>query len=47
MLFGITSFDPMIYCVAAVVLLLVVFFSCLAPANRAASVELMQALRSE
>jgi predicted permease len=46
-LFGVTPFDPISYCAAAVLLLLTVFVSGLAPARRAASIEPMQALRTE
>ena len=47
MLFGVTAFDPVSYCAAALFLLLTVFVSGLMPARRAASIEPMQALRSE
>jgi predicted permease len=47
MLFGITPFDPATYCIAAAFLLITVFLSGLSPARRAASVEPMQALRTE
>jgi len=47
MLFGVTPFDPASYFAAAAFLLLIVFLSGLAPARRAASVEPMQALRTE
>jgi predicted permease len=47
MLFGVAPFDPMTYCGAAVLLLITVFLSGLVPARRAASVEPMQALRTE
>jgi predicted permease len=47
MLFGITVFDPLSYCAAALLLLLTVILSGLAPARRAASIDPMQALRSE
>jgi macrolide transport system ATP-binding/permease protein len=47
MLFGVTLFDPMTYCGAAVLLLITVFLSGLVPARRAASVEPMRALRTE
>jgi predicted permease len=46
-LFGVAPFDPVSYCAAAIVLLLTVFASGLVPARRAASIEPMQALRSE
>lgn len=47
MLFGIAPFDPMTYCAAAACLLLTVIVSGLFPARRAASIEPMQALRTE
>ncbi len=47
MLFGVAPFDPASYCAAAVCLLLTVFASGLFPARRAASIEPMQALRTE
>jgi predicted permease len=47
MLFGVTAFDPASYLSAAVCLLLTVFLSGVIPARRAASVDPMQALRSE
>jgi predicted permease len=47
MLFGVTPFDPTTYCVAATLLVLTVFLSGFSPARRAASVEPMQALRTE
>lgn len=47
LLFGVTPFDPISYCAAAVFLLFTVFASGLAPARRAASIEPMEALRSE
>jgi predicted permease len=47
MLFGVTPFDPISYCAAALFLLLTVVLSGLAPARRAASIQPMQALRSE
>lgn len=47
MLFGVVPFDPISYCVAAILLLITVFVSGLVPARRAASVQPMQALRSE
>jgi hypothetical protein len=47
MLVGVTAFDPISYCAAALFLLLTVFVSGLLPARRAASIEPMQALRSE
>jgi predicted permease len=47
MLFGVAPFDPASYCAAAFLLLITVFLSGLVPARRAASVEPMQALRTE
>jgi predicted permease len=47
MLFGVASFDPVTYFAAAILLLLTVLVSGLIPARRAASVDPMQALRSE
>jgi predicted permease len=47
MLFGVAPFDPTTDCVAATLLLITVFLSGLLPARRAASVEPMQALRTE
>jgi predicted permease len=47
MLFGVAPFDPAIYCVAAAFLLLTVIVSGILPARRAASIEPMQALRTE
>jgi predicted permease len=47
MLFGVIPFDPLSYLAAGTLLLMVVFLSGLLPARRAASVEPMQALRSE
>ena len=47
LLFGVAPFDPVSYCAAAACLLLTVFASGLIPARRAASIEPMQALRSE
>jgi ABC-type antimicrobial peptide transport system permease subunit len=47
MLFGVAGFDPLSYGAAAAVLLLTVFVSGLLPARRAASIEPMQALRTE
>jgi predicted permease len=47
MLFGVPTFDPVSYCAAALFLLLTVILSGLAPARRAASIQPMQALRSE
>jgi len=47
MLFGVAPFDPTSYCAAAVLLLITVFLSGMVPARRAASVEPMQALRTE
>lgn len=47
MLFGVAAFDPLSYCAAAMLLLLTVFLSGLGPARRAATIEPMQALRTE
>jgi predicted permease len=47
MLFGVAPFDLVSYCAAAVLLLITVFLSGMVPARRAASVEPMQALRTE
>ncbi len=47
MLFGVAPFDPASYCVAAVLLLITVFLSGMSPAHRAASVQPMQAHRTE
>ena len=47
MLFGITPFDPVTYCAAALLLLFTVVGSGLLPAYRAASVDPGQALQSE
>ncbi len=47
MLFGVTPFDPVSYFAAALLLLLTVILSGLAPARRAATIQPMQALRSE
>ncbi len=46
-LFGVPPFDPISYGAAALFLLLTVIVSGLAPARRAASIQPMQALRSE
>jgi putative ABC transport system permease protein len=47
MLFGVAPFDPVSYCAAAGFVIITVFLSGLSPARRAASVEPMQALRTE
>jgi predicted permease len=47
MLFGVAPFDPVSFVAAAVALLLALFASGFIPARRAASIEPMQALRSE
>jgi predicted permease len=47
MLFGVTPFDPLSYCAAAILMLITVFVAGLVPARRAARIEPMQALRSE
>ena len=46
-LFGVAPFDPLSYFAAAVLMLLTIFVAGLSPARRAASIEPMQALRSE
>jgi predicted permease len=46
-LFGVAPFDPASYCAAAVLLLITVFIAGVSPARRAASVQPMQALRTE
>jgi hypothetical protein len=47
MLFGVTPFDAVSYCAAAILWLFTVLVSGLVPGRRAASVDPMQALRSE
>jgi len=47
MLFGVTAFDPISFFAAAVLLVLTVLLAGVGPARRAASIEPMQALRSE
>jgi ABC-type antimicrobial peptide transport system permease subunit len=47
MLFGVAPFDPVSYCAAGALLLLTVLLSGVSPAHRAATVEPMQALRTE
>jgi predicted permease len=47
MLFGVVPFDPISYGAAACLLLLTVFVAGVVPARRAASIEPMQALRTE
>jgi predicted permease len=47
MLFGVTVFDPLSFIGAATVLVLTVLLAGLAPATRAASIQPMQALRTE
>ncbi len=47
MLFGVTVFDPLSFIGAAMVLVLTVLLAGLAPATRAASIQPMQALRTE
>lgn len=47
MLFGVVPFDPLSYCIAALLLLLTALTSGLVPARRAATIEPMRALRSE
>jgi predicted permease len=46
-LFGVTAFDPISFFAAAVLLVLTVMLAGVGPARRAASIEPMQALRSE
>jgi predicted permease len=46
-LFGVAPFDPLSYFAAAFLMLLTIFVAGLSPARRAASIEPMQALRSE
>jgi putative ABC transport system permease protein len=47
MLFGVAAFDPLSFLAAAVVLVLTVLAAGLAPAGRAASIQPMEALRTE
>ena len=47
MLFGVASFDPISFIAAAAVLVLTVLLAGLAPATRAASIQPMEALRTE
>ena len=47
LLFGISAFDPLTYCGVAAILLCIAAAACLLPARRAASIDPMQALRSE
>jgi ABC-type antimicrobial peptide transport system permease subunit len=47
MLFGVAPFDPASYCAAAAILLLTAVLSGVVPARRAASIQPMQALRTE
>lgn len=46
-LFGVSSADPLVYCAGIVMIALVASFAALLPARRAASVEPMEALRTE
>jgi predicted permease len=46
-LFGVAPFDPLSYFAAAALMVLTIFVAGLSPARRAASIEPMQALRSE
>jgi putative ABC transport system permease protein len=47
LLFGISVFDPVTYCGVAAILLCIAAAACLLPARRAATIDPMQALRSE
>jgi ABC-type antimicrobial peptide transport system permease subunit len=47
LLFGVAPFDPISYIAAVAFLVLIVFVAGLVPARRAASIEPVQALRSE
>ncbi len=47
MLFGVALFDPISFAAAAALLVLTVFLAVLAPARRAASIQPMEALRTE
>jgi ABC-type antimicrobial peptide transport system permease subunit len=47
MLFGVKPYDPISYCAAAVLLFLTALLSGFVPARRAASIQPMQALRTE
>jgi ABC-type antimicrobial peptide transport system permease subunit len=46
-LFGVTAFDPLALVAAALVVLLLALVACMLPAGRAASVNPVQALRTE
>ena len=47
LLFGISAFDPLTYCGVAAILLCIAAAACFLPARRAATMDPMQALRSE
>jgi len=47
MLFGVAAFDPISFTAAALVVIVTVLLAGLAPAGRAASIQPMQALRTE
>jgi ABC-type antimicrobial peptide transport system permease subunit len=47
MLFGVKPYDPISYCAAAILLLVTALLSGFVPARRAASIQPMQALRTE
>jgi len=47
MLFGVAPFDPVSYGIAAFLLLITAVLSGMVPARRAASIQPMQALRTE
>ena len=46
-LFGVSAFDPLVLTLTAAVVLLLTLIASLLPANRAASVDLIQTLRAE
>jgi ABC-type antimicrobial peptide transport system permease subunit len=47
LLFGVSRYDPLTYCVVSALLLCIAVAACLLPAMRAASVDPVQALRAE